>query len=153
MKYQSEPFNVELVKQVWPLLQQHYEEIAIFKDIPLDPNWDWYERVYEMGILKVFTVRTDAGQLVGYAAFLVQPNKHYRTSLQSACDVFFIDKQHRSMMLVAKRFIEFCDEELRKLGVEVVHHRYKLHQPALGNLLEKVGYVETEVDMTRRLKS
>lgn len=152
MKFQAELFSVELCKEVWPLLQQHYQEIAVYKDIPLDPQWEWYERVQEMGILKVYTVRTDEGKLVGYATYLVQNNKHYRSSLQAAADVFFIDKAHRSMVLVAKRFILFCDEELGKLGVEIVYHRYKLHQPALGNLLEKVGYEEIEVNMARRLK-
>jgi hypothetical protein len=37
-------------QQIWPLWQLHYAEIAEDKErIPLDPDWDKYDRLAEAG--------------------------------------------------------------------------------------------------------
>lgn len=133
-------FNLEkvrdIIEEIEPLLHKHYEEIAHFKTIPLDPDYDQYLQLEELGVIRLFTARTDDGLLVGYAVFFVRANLHYKSSLQAAQDIIFIDPAHRG---TGAKFILWCDEQLKAEGVQAVyHHVKKAHN--FGPMLERFGY-------------
>ena len=151
MIYQMQPLTDEFIAEVVPLLDEHYVELAPFKDIPLRPDWERYKLLSDSNIFRIFTARTSEGMLAGYASFFVQPHMHYVSSVVAACDVFYMTRAHRAMMMAAKNFIEYCDAELKELGVELVVHRYKIAQPALGKLIKMVGYRDNEISAIRRL--
>jgi hypothetical protein len=151
MIYQEQTLTDEFIAEVMPLLNDHYVELAPFKDIPLRPDWERYKTFADSNIFRIYTARTPEGTLAGYASFFVQPHMHYSSFIVAACDVFYMTQTHRAMVMVAKNFVEYCDVELKKLGVELVVHRYKIMQPALGKLIKMVGYRDNEVSAIRRL--
>jgi hypothetical protein len=65
-----------------PLLEKHWEEIALNKDvIKLNPDWDAYADLEDAGILKIFTARSD-GKLIGYFVVFVKAHIHYKDHLR-----------------------------------------------------------------------
>ncbi len=147
--YFRELLNDGLLEEVGPLLRAHWVEIAHYPDIPLDPDFNSYRALEAQGNLRVFTARDAlAGmELVGYACFIVRANIHYRTSLQAVQDVLYIRPDRRGF---GRDFISWCDEELRKDGVQVVYHHVKLAHD-WGRLLERLGYERIETIWGRRL--
>ncbi|MGH8277870.1 MAG: GNAT family N-acetyltransferase, partial [Steroidobacteraceae bacterium] len=101
------------------LLMRHYLEIAHFKDIPLEVDWDRYAIAEEQGRLRAFTARAGT-QLIGYAGFLVGSNLHFKTSLQAVQDVLFLVPEYRNRH-IGLQFLRYCDEELRSEGVQAVY--------------------------------
>lgn len=148
MLFSREPATQELCDELKPLLEKHYTEIAHYLDIPLDPAFEQYIAMENVGALRVFTARLE-GKLIGYSIFFVRPNLHYRSSLQAAQDILFIDPDHRKGSF-GGRLIAFCDEELKREGVQVVyHHVKKAHN--FGPLLERMGYQLVDLIYGRRL--
>ena len=132
-------FNKESFKDTFeeamPLIKRHYDEIAHFKDIPLDPDVELYQQLEDTGLTRVFTVRK-SNALIGYSLFFVRPNPHYRSSIQAVQDVIFIDKQHRG---IGRKFIAWCDDQLKSEGAQVVYHHVK-NNHNFGPMLERDGY-------------
>lgn len=133
-------FQIEQFKNIFdealPLVEKHYDEIAHYKDIPLNPDIETYKAMEEAGILKIFTARKGP-ELVGYAVFIIKSNPHYRTSLQAVQDVIFIDPNHRGIGL---KFIKWIDSQLSKIdNLQVIYHHVKAAYN-FGPLLEHQGY-------------
>lgn len=149
MQFQREKASSALFDEVFPLLLSHYQEVAHYKDIPLDPDWEKYLKLEEMEMLRIFTAREVDGKLCGYAVFFIHPNPHYRTSIQANQDVLYIDPSKRGF---GKEFIPWCDEMLRAEGVHVVYHHLKA-KPHLdfSPLLERIGYELIDKIYGRRL--
>lgn len=146
MKFQRELVH-EIFHETKPLLEKHWKEIAHYQDIALDPDFDQYERLENSGALRTFTARTEDNSLVGYAVFFVRANIHYKSSIQAAQDVLFIDPNHRGF---GRDFIVWCDEELRKEGVQAVYHHVKAAHN-FGPLLERLGYELVDLIYGRRI--
>ena len=138
----------ECQDEIRPLLVAHWEEIAHFKDIPLDPDWEMYRQIEATGALRIYTVREDA-RLVGYAVFFVRAHPHYKASVQATQDILYLDPPLRKQ-LVGARFIAWCDAELAADGVAVVYHHVKLAFD-FGPLLKRLGYEAIETVWGRRL--
>lgn len=154
--FQREPIT-GLWPEVAPLLHAHWREIAHYQDIPLEPDTDYYEGLDRAGVLRCFTVRLaggtlvapEPGMLVGYAAFFVKRNGHYRSSLQAFQDVVFLLPEFRKT-LVGSRLLRFCDAELKAEGVQVVYHHSKAAHD-IGRVLERQGYELVDLIYAKRL--
>lgn len=130
--------------EIYPLLVQHKDEIAHHKDIPLDPDKDFYMKACALGMVRVFTAREDA-KLIGYAIFFVKPDFHYQ-QLTAQQDIIFIQKDKRGF---GRKFIEWCDEQLKAEGVRFVsHHVKKAHD--FSPLLRRIGYELVDLIYVRR---
>lgn len=136
----------EVREEIKPLLAAHWKEVAHYPDIELDVDWTRYAMLADAGLLRIFTVRSQGG-LVGYAVFVVQTNMHYSQSLQAMQDVLFISEQHRGF---GRKFIEWCDDHLRDLGVQAVYHHVKAAHN-FGPMLERMGYELIDRIYGRRL--
>lgn len=134
-----------------PLLRKHWEEIAHYADIKLNPDTAFYTAMEDAGALRVFTARDDFRKLVGYAVYFVKRNPHYRDSLQAVQDILFLEPANRGTT-VGYRLIKFADDGLRDEGVQVVYQHVKA-KPELdfGPLLEKQGYVMVDKIFAKRL--
>lgn len=133
-------------EEIKPLLFKHWQEIAHYKDIPLDPDWGYYKMLDEKGFLGVYTAREN-GVLIGYSIYAVKPNPHYKSSLQAHQDIIFIDPEKRGF---GKEFIDWCDSELRSLGVQVVYHHVKKDHD-FSPVLRRLGYALVDLIYARRL--
>ena len=132
----------DIIEEIKPLLQEHYEEIARHQDkIKLNPNYDTYRSMDEAGLLHVITVRDD-GVLVGYFICVVMPNLHYQDCLCAVNDILFVGKPYRKGLLAFK-MLKYAEKTLRERGVDKVLINMKLAHD-FGPLLERLGYVEIE---------
>lgn len=146
MKYQREKAH-DVIAEIKPLIEKHYLEIAHFQDIPLVPDYQAYMNAEDNGALRVFTVRSEDGLMIGYAIFFVRLNIHYSTSLQASQDILFVDPDHRG---TGAKFILWCDQQLKDEGVQAVYHHVK-EAHNFGPMLERMGYQLVDLIYTRRL--
>lgn len=144
MKFQQEDTSV--YEEMKPLTVLHYEEIAHYKDIPLEPDLEMYHRIEEQGCLRLYTVREE-GELIGYSIFFLKENPHYKSSLQANQDIVFIRKDKRGQ---GREFLAWCDDQLKSDGVDVVYHHVKAAHN-FGPLLERQGYNLVDLIYGKRL--
>lgn len=149
LEFLAEPLTDELWKEAMPLLVNHWREIAHYQDIMLDPDIEVYRRMFETGMLRVFTARHEGNhKLHGYAVFFVRPNPHYRGSIQAVQDVLYIDPESRGS--TGYRFIKWCDDKLAAERVQAVYHHVKTAHN-FGKMLERIGYEQVDLIYARRL--
>jgi GNAT superfamily N-acetyltransferase len=147
-------YAVELLAQ-WrpdaePMLPKHYEELATYKEVPLEVHWPHYERAESNGVLRIYTARDD-GVLIGYALFVcVWKHPHYRSISIASNDVIWIDPNHRGAG-VATGLCEFFEKDLHLLflrfalsGRGLIHIRAKTKAEALSKMLQARGYQSDE---------
>lgn len=144
-------YNTESFKSIWneicPILSDHYEEVAFYKDIPLEVDKNQYFELDDTGYIKVFTAREN-GVLIGYNIFFLRHNMHYKSSFQAANDVIYIQKDKRGF---GREFIKWCEEELIKTGVQVIGYHIKFSHD-WGHVLTEMGYDKPEFSMTKKVK-
>lgn len=139
---------VDLWDEVMPLLREHWQEIATYKDIPLSVNTEVYEGCEKAGLFHAYTIRKN-GMLIGYSGYFIRQSIHYSTSKWAVQDVLYLDPDSRGKM-VGVKFIKWCDDQLKELGVEVVCQHVKTSHN-WGALLGRMGYEHTENIWQRRL--
>ena len=136
---ESPVFSSERVPSVWdeiyPLFLEHHAEIGEIKDLPLDPNCEAYKNLDALGMVRVYIAREE-GKIIGYCVFFISQSMHYKQIKDAVQDIVFINKDHRGF---GKKFMEWCDEELRKEGVNVIH-RYSSSERDLGPIYKRNGY-------------
>lgn len=147
--YFQREFVFDLWDEMMPLLREHYQEVAHFKDIPLDPDVDRYNLTERSGNLRIFTARSK-GELIGYAVFMVLPALHYKTSLQAYEDVIFLSPEHRNGHTGLK-LLRFAHERLATEGVEVIYHHVKKAHPKLGAILQAMGFEHVDQIYGKRI--
>lgn len=146
--FAREALTPELWHEAMPLLVAHYQEIAAFQDIALEPDVSVYAAGESAGIIRCFTARDDSGLLVGYALFFVKPNPHYKSSVQAVQDVIYLDPSVRGG--TGYKFIAWCDAQLADEGVQAVYHHVKAAHD-FGRLLERQGYDLVDLIYAKRL--
>jgi len=147
--YQSEVLSVELIEEASSLMNLHREELCLHDDFVLDPDWEVYFSASVQGKLVIYTARQDGGKLIGYAAYAIHQNMHYRKVKQAVQDVLFMHPGNRGKM-AGYMLIQYADEQLAKLGVDLVSHHVKVKFD-FGPMLERLGYQQSEKIYEKRL--
>ena len=139
--YQQE-FLVNIQKELELLLTDHWEDVAVNKDvIKLNPDWDAYHNLEDSGALKIFTVRVDE-KLVGYFVVILRNHIHYKDHLYAFNDALFLKHEYRRGLTGAK-LMKFAEKCLKDDQVSVLVVNTKRHKPFDG-LLEWLGYSHVE---------
>ena len=147
--YQKELLE-DIKEELYPLLFEHYEEIAAYKDkIELAPDWEKYFNLEGSGILKIYTMR-DSGKLVGYYICLVLPNLHYSKDLYSVNDIVLIQPEYRNQKNGINLFM-YVENQMRMLGVSVMTMHMKTKLP-FDALCEGLGWDYMERQYTKCIK-
>jgi GNAT superfamily N-acetyltransferase len=137
MNYQQE-FLATVEKDIRPLLERHWNDIAVNKDkIKLNPDWDAYHSLEQDGKLKIFTAR-EQGELVGYFVVIVHRNLHYKDHLFASNDVIFLHPDHRKGRTGIK-LVQFSEKCLKEDGVSVLAINTKVHKP-FDKLMQFLGF-------------
>lgn len=144
--FHRETFS-QVVDDIRPLLLDHWKEIAHHRDIPLDPDYGAYARLWDSGRLVIFTVR-DGQELIGYSIFFLG-HIHYKNSRIAVQDILFVKPERRGGL--GYRFIRWCDEQLRDMGVQVVTHHVKIRVVDFSPILRRLGYELMDAVYTRSL--
>ena len=147
MKFAEEIITEELLKEVKPLLEKHWQEIAHYKDIELNPNYEIYLAAQKSGVIRSYSMRDGDGLLIGYAVYFVRPNLHYKQCLTATEDIIFVDPEKRGYGMF---LIKWCDEQLKLLGVQIVTHHIKFDHDWSVHL-ERMGYEKTDMQLCKRL--
>jgi len=133
-------FQRESVAAVWdealPLMLVNHAETGALAGCEFDPDREKFEKLDELGMIRVFTARIDGG-LVGYAAFIIGPHLHYRDTVWAIQDVVFLVPAHRGRAAI--RFLRWQDDELACAGVDLVY-RHVTVRNAWGRTLIRMGY-------------
>lgn len=136
MKFSHETITPALLDEVRPLLEEHWAEITSYPDIPLDPDYEIYLKMQEIDAIKSFSARDGNGVLLGYSVYFIRKNHHYRNTLYAVSDIIFITKDKRGF---GGLFINYCDQELKEMGVIVCQYHIKAKFD-WGKGLERMGY-------------
>jgi len=129
-------------REIEPLLEQHYQEIALNKDIiKLNPNWRAYAELDRINALRIYTARKN-GILHGYFVVVVSQSLHYSDHLFANNDVIFLNKEARKG-LTGMKLLKFGMDCLKAEGVTKLHVNTKLHQP-FDPIMKRLGFEEIE---------
>lgn len=129
-------------REIEPLLRQHYDEIALNKDIiDFNPDWEGYARLDAVNALRIYTARKN-DELVGYFVVIVSKSLHYRDHLFANNDVIFLAKPARKG-LAGIKLIKFAIDSLAAEGITKLHINTKAHQP-FDAILERLNFEEIE---------
>lgn len=145
-------YQTESIADIWaelmPLLCAHWDELAPWQDIPLNPDPEFYGAMETAGMLFVYTARVH-GVLAGYGIYVMRTHPHSQGSMQAYQDALYVSPAYRHRGL-GRGLIEYADQELAKEGAEVVYqHVKKAHD--FGRLLESMGYEYVEKIYAKRI--
>lgn len=92
-------FQKEKFREIAPLLPKlfcaHHAEVDFENhDIPLNPDWEQYNKLEVAGALHILTARHN-GELVGYFFALVWPSLHFAQEISAVSDIFYLDPAYR----------------------------------------------------------
>lgn len=169
--FQKEKFS-SVILDLQPLLIEHWHEIAVHKDVPLDIDLASYYGMEAVGLLRAYTVREE-GALVGYASIIVAPHLHYKSVRYATSDVFWIKPVVRSTRSRFERifrrflrfirpsllrpslgmmFFKFIEDDLRSENVHTLHIVAKNAHPAAARVLGHRGFSPVETVFAKRLR-
>lgn len=134
ISFAKEPFQV--VEDNFLLIKEHWDEV-VEDSRTLDPWWELFRAQEKDNRLVCFVVRNEK-QVIGYAVFQLQPNYHSRKVMAAYNDAIFLKKEFRKSGL-GKSFLKYCDEELEKIGINMIIWHVK---PAVdySGTLKAIGY-------------
>lgn len=148
LHFSSEAYSVDLLNEMMPLWKAHFKELAHFKDVELDPDFEMYQKAWDKGIIRIFTAR-DGKKLVGYNVFVVNFHAHYRTFKSANQDIIYLDTTMRKG-LSGYRFMKWSDKRLADEGVQSVYQHPRIMRN-WGPLLERMGYKLMDLVYAKRL--
>lgn len=148
MKYRQE-FLDDVRGEVEALIRDHYDEVYPARNVlDWDMDWDSYEKLEELGFLKIFTARED-GNLAGYLWVLITPNLHSKGSVLACDDGFFVTKDYRGKS-IAKDLIQFTESCLKEDGIKIFHIIGTTEKP-IDALMQRMGYTAIETKFQKVL--
>ena len=130
----------EVVDEARELLKAHWHEIGEYdrEKMPMNPAWDQYLKMAELGLYIVYTARED-GELVGYITFFNVPLFHYMPHQIAENDVTFIYPEYRRGM-TGYRLIKFAITDLKQyFKVAAISLRMK-QKHNFGRIAERLGF-------------
>jgi len=139
---------LDVIEEAKPILMEHWEELATYLDVPLEPDYAAYEAIDKQGLLAIYTVRA-RGELVGYSVYFVRRHLHYKITVATN-DIIMIRKHYRNFGLGSALF-SFIELDLKDRGVDVIYTSAKLSHPELSLLLELRGHKEVDRSFSLRL--
>jgi GNAT superfamily N-acetyltransferase len=133
----------EWIDRAWPLLEEHYAELATVPDIMLlKPDVERYQTLEAAGSLfaiGMFDIHGDGAEtLVGYSVNIVCTNLHYGDLLMCQNDLLFVRKSHRRGM-TGMRLITATERAAKDRGVKMMLWHAK-PGTTLDRMLPKLGY-------------
>jgi len=139
--YQEELFK-DVVEEMIPIVEVHWNEIAIHKEkIKLECDWNKYIALDELDMLSTVTVR-DNGVMIGYVVTLIVSHGHYMSHNFANVDAVYIDKEYRGTK-VGSSLCEYAEDICKDRGASVMMHHVKVTHN-FGPLLERIGYTKVE---------
>jgi GNAT superfamily N-acetyltransferase len=146
-------YAVEHLRDMKPelenLLPRHWMEIARDQEIiKLDPDWDSYFAMENMGQFHGMVARCE-GKMIGYHISFIRPHLHYRKSLSAIVDIYFILPEYRKGRVGVELFKE-VEKSWKARGVQKAFTGTKVFHD-MSKLFERLGWRFTEKLYTKVL--
>lgn len=132
---------------VMDLLRAHWNELGLHHaECPLDPDFPRYISLEALGVFRTWAARAGP-TLVGYIAFFVQPNLHYKSTLHATEDLFLLAAPYRRGSNGLRMWRTAIDA-LTELGVKrvIVHSKvhFEVERGGLGKFFQRLGFEKTD---------
>lgn len=135
--------------ELWPLLEDHREELTTNKGLMvLAPDVPKYRAMEQAGVF-VGLIARDAGRIVGYSGNLMSQHLHYCALRYASNDVLFLAKEYRRGTLGLK-LMRATESEMRARGCKVMVWHAK-PGTTLDELMPKLGARVQDILYTREL--
>lgn len=140
--YYVEPLSDKLIAEVQPLIELHYEELTLHKQvIKLDPDWNRYKSLADQNMITIITAR-DKGVLIGYSLFFVSPHIHYKNNIMANNDVLFLHPDYRQGRTGLK-LLRKCEQVLQEQQVDKIVWHVK-YAKDFRQILYRLGYEDED---------
>ena len=146
-------FQEETVDKWWadakPLIYDHWQELGLDTDLKGDIAVDLLRQLEKAGKWVTLTVRTDAGELAGYAVALLNQHLHYFSSgPMFLVDMYYIRPQYRRG--TGLQMLKFMEEVARRYGAIKIYLSCKVHKDHT-KLFTALGYRLSDYAFTKRI--
>jgi GNAT superfamily N-acetyltransferase len=140
---------MEWIDKVGPLLEEHYQELALDKRLMvLKPNTEVYEGLERAN--RVIALGAFVGdEMVGYSVNVLVQHLHYADLWVLQNDIVFITKAHRHGRL-GIALIQRTEIAAKERGAKLMLWHAK-QRTALEQLLPRMGYGIFETILSKRL--
>ncbi len=139
----------DVIEEGKRILPEHKEELAIYQDIPLNPDYEVYETLARKGMMALYTVRV-GGEMVGYAVYFVRKHHHYKDHVWAISDIILVRKPYRNFGF-GNALFAFIEQDLKAIGADVMHTMTKSMHKELAYLLQMRKHDPAEVCFSKRL--
>jgi GNAT superfamily N-acetyltransferase len=131
------------------LHQAHWNETEGHRhDLALNPDYGIFIRYERAGRYVLFTLRND-GRLQGNCALYLDKSTHTQTLIATEDTLYLLpDARKRG---TARRFIEYCENALKSLGVKEINVSVKTVNKA-GRFFRMLGYRHVENGLSKILE-
>lgn len=150
MIYIDEKDPYPIFRELAPMLQEHMDEInKVYHVDKIEPSWQVYKRLFEMGRLVCVTARLehDEKEIVGYTTTIVTKHLHYNI-LVGHNDIIFLKPEFRGH---GRDLVKFTMKALKNRNIEYFSLAMKPHLD-FSPMLKRMGYELFETHYIRRLK-
>lgn len=145
-RFAVESFTPDLVRECAEMIRAQHEEVSDLAALPLDPDFHKYASLDAGDCLRIFTARTEAGQLIGFDVFIVSTMLHHSGVRCASQDLVYITPEHRGF---GREFLRWCDGKLQSEGVQLVARTLKPSHP-FENAMAGEGYLVGEISFVKR---
>lgn len=140
---------LEGYREVEPLLHQHYEEIAKFKDLSVvKPDLERYGAIDAQGRF-IGLLAEHEGEVVGYSANIIAQNLHYSDLTYCQNDVLYVAPEHRHSR-IGLALIRQTVRCAKDKGAQLMLWHAK-EKTTLNALLPRLGYEVLDVIWAKRI--
>ena len=137
-----EPLSDKLIGEVQPLIELHYEELTLHKQVvKLDPDWNRYKSLADQNMITIITAR-DKGILIGYSLFFVNSHIHYKNNIMANNDVLYLHPDYRQGRTGLK-LIRKCEQVLQEQQVDKIVWHVK-YAKDFRQILYRLGYEDED---------
>lgn len=146
--FDFEPLATLLDDGLGEIVREHWAAIAVDQeDVPLDVDWEAYQRREDNGTWRGFTARRD-GRIVGYVGFFLFRPERYQSTLYINEDTIWIVPDEPNRGLLWYQLLKAAMAALPKPCKLQVKVRLQYGGDRTGKLLERLGLVANEMIYT-----
>jgi GNAT superfamily N-acetyltransferase len=139
----------DVVEEMKLLHQAHWHETETHRHgLTLNPDYDMFIRYERAGRYVLFTLRND-GRLQGNCALYLDKSTHTQTLLATEDTLYLLPEARKRR--AATRFIEYCENALKSLGVKEINVSVKTVNKA-GRFFRMLGYRHVENGLSKILE-
>jgi len=139
----------DIVEEMKLLHQAHWNETEMHRHgLALNPDYDEFIRYERAGRYVLFTLRND-GRLQGNCALYLDKNTHTQTLIATEDTLYLLPEARKGR--AAKRFIEYCENSLKSLGVKEINVSVKTVNK-VGRFFGMLGYRHLENGLSKILE-